>query len=131
MFCRFVSTVLGELNLKGFDIKSLRAFRVLRPLRLVSGVPSKSFDYLNVWFCCIIYYRTSEVLQYFSLVSPHIYLVHVYTNCVPSNYQLCHGFSLSLVTISLLLHFITQRKMIFLFRYEQLRLSKCQTYTLF
>lgn len=26
----------------GFDVKALRAFRVLRPLRLVSGVPSKS-----------------------------------------------------------------------------------------
>lgn len=25
----------------GFDVKALRAFRVLRPLRLVSGVPSK------------------------------------------------------------------------------------------
>lgn len=25
----------------GFDMKALRAFRVLRPLRLVSGVPSK------------------------------------------------------------------------------------------
>ena len=24
-----------------FDVKALRAFRVLRPLRLVSGVPSK------------------------------------------------------------------------------------------
>lgn len=24
----------------GFDVKALRAFRVLRPLRLVSGVPS-------------------------------------------------------------------------------------------
>lgn len=28
----------------GFDMKALRAFRVLRPLRLVSGVPSK-----NLW----------------------------------------------------------------------------------
>lgn len=27
----------------GFDMKALRAFRVLRPLRLVSGVPSKTF----------------------------------------------------------------------------------------
>ncbi|GCC30277.1 hypothetical protein chiPu_0008725 [Chiloscyllium punctatum] len=27
----------------GFDVKALRAFRVLRPLRLVSGVPSKYF----------------------------------------------------------------------------------------
>lgn len=26
----------------GFDMKALRAFRVLRPLRLVSGVPSES-----------------------------------------------------------------------------------------
>lgn len=26
----------------GFDIKALRAFRVLRPLRLISGVPSKT-----------------------------------------------------------------------------------------
>ena len=26
----------------GLDVKALRAFRVLRPLRLVSGVPSKS-----------------------------------------------------------------------------------------
>lgn len=26
----------------GFDMKALRAFRVLRPLRLVSGVPSKN-----------------------------------------------------------------------------------------
>ncbi|XP_067934639.1 muscle calcium channel subunit alpha-1-like isoform X2 [Watersipora subatra] len=35
-----LSTILEFLNLGGFDIKSLRAFRVLRPLRLVSGVPS-------------------------------------------------------------------------------------------
>lgn len=35
-----MSTVLSTLNLKGFDVKALRAFRVLRPLRLVSGVPS-------------------------------------------------------------------------------------------
>ena len=35
-----VSTVLSEMNIQGFDVKALRAFRVLRPLRLVSGVPS-------------------------------------------------------------------------------------------
>ena len=35
-----VSTVLSYLAIKGFDVKALRAFRVLRPLRLVSGVPS-------------------------------------------------------------------------------------------
>lgn len=38
----------------GFDMKALRAFRVLRPLRLVSGVPSKlqsvhTADAFSVW----------------------------------------------------------------------------------
>ncbi|XP_028900764.2 muscle calcium channel subunit alpha-1 isoform X2 [Zeugodacus cucurbitae] len=35
-----ISTVLSNLMKEGFDVKALRAFRVLRPLRLVSGVPS-------------------------------------------------------------------------------------------
>ncbi|XP_067209243.1 muscle calcium channel subunit alpha-1 isoform X2 [Linepithema humile] len=35
-----ISTVLTILMKEGFDVKALRAFRVLRPLRLVSGVPS-------------------------------------------------------------------------------------------
>ncbi|PAV73408.1 hypothetical protein WR25_19168 isoform B [Diploscapter pachys] len=35
-----ISTVLAGMHLQGFDVKALRAFRVLRPLRLVSGVPS-------------------------------------------------------------------------------------------
>uniref|UniRef100_A0A1B6BZP2 Voltage-dependent L-type calcium channel subunit alpha n=1 Tax=Clastoptera arizonana TaxID=38151 RepID=A0A1B6BZP2_9HEMI len=35
-----ISTVLTNVMKEGFDVKALRAFRVLRPLRLVSGVPS-------------------------------------------------------------------------------------------
>ncbi|KAF5296914.1 hypothetical protein FQA39_LY12271 [Lamprigera yunnana] len=35
-----ISTVLQHLTKDTFDVKALRAFRVLRPLRLVSGVPS-------------------------------------------------------------------------------------------
>ncbi|EFO93645.1 CRE-EGL-19 protein [Caenorhabditis remanei] len=35
-----VSTILSKMSIQGFDVKALRAFRVLRPLRLVSGVPS-------------------------------------------------------------------------------------------
>ncbi|KAG1664655.1 Muscle calcium channel subunit alpha-1 [Nymphon striatum] len=35
-----VSTILSQFMSEGFDVKALRAFRVLRPLRLVSGVPS-------------------------------------------------------------------------------------------
>lgn len=38
-----ISTVLTLYMNEGFDVKALRAFRVLRPLRLVSGVPSKIF----------------------------------------------------------------------------------------
>lgn len=37
---RMISTALSNLTKEGFDVKALRAFRVLRPLRLVSGVPS-------------------------------------------------------------------------------------------
>ncbi|CAH1378096.1 unnamed protein product [Tenebrio molitor] len=35
-----ISTALSTLTRDSFDVKALRAFRVLRPLRLVSGVPS-------------------------------------------------------------------------------------------
>jgi hypothetical protein len=40
-YCRLFSAFLATLELKAFDVKALRAFRVLRPLKLVSGVPSK------------------------------------------------------------------------------------------
>lgn len=44
------ATSLGQLedekDESGLDLRTLRAIRVLRPLKLVSGVPSKS--------CCII-----------------------------------------------------------------------------
>ena len=38
-----IATILVKafLSSGSFDVKALRAFRVLRPLRLVSGVPSK------------------------------------------------------------------------------------------
>ncbi|XP_023238098.1 uncharacterized protein LOC111636940 [Centruroides sculpturatus] len=39
-----ISTALQTLMKDGFDVKALRAFRVLRPLRLVSGVPN-----INLW----------------------------------------------------------------------------------
>ena len=39
----FFDILMSSLNVEGVDAKALRAFRVLRPLRLVSGVPSKSF----------------------------------------------------------------------------------------
>lgn len=47
---------------EGFDVKALRAFRVLRPLRLVSGVPSTfSFCFfLNLMI--IILYKKKKTL---------------------------------------------------------------------
>lgn len=39
----------------GLDVKALRAFRVLRPLRLVSGVPSKCLCVcVCVMLCCFL-----------------------------------------------------------------------------
>ena len=66
-FCQ--SPLSPNLNnfcqLEGFDAKALRAFRVLRPLRLVSGVPSlqvllkiflqNSTQLLYLYICYIIY----------------------------------------------------------------------------
>lgn len=53
--CRLFSAILEQATkgdgatpiggkAAGFDVKALRAFRVLRPLRLVSGVPSKCWE---------------------------------------------------------------------------------------
>lgn len=51
----------------GFDMKALRAFRVLRPLRLVSGVPSKKTPGL-IWKYCICEERIVETLLRFCAV---------------------------------------------------------------
>ncbi len=47
MHCSMISILLSLIKIEGFDVKALRAFRVLRPLRLVSGVPSKFKFYLK------------------------------------------------------------------------------------
>ncbi len=48
------------------DLRTLRAIRVLRPLKLVSGVPSKSGRYFN--FRCFLA-KTSSISVSFSSVS--------------------------------------------------------------
>lgn len=47
--CRMLSALLTSMVPEGFDVKALRAFRVLRPLRLVSGVPSMCFTLDEIW----------------------------------------------------------------------------------
>lgn len=46
----------------GFDVKALRAFRVLRPLRLVSGVPSRRQH--TALYMQIISVHTAKVTQF-------------------------------------------------------------------
>lgn len=53
-----LSTALSNLMKEGFDVKALRAFRVLRPLRLVSGVPSK---YATATICNVC--RVMAIIQ--------------------------------------------------------------------
>ncbi|MEQ2238934.1 Voltage-dependent L-type calcium channel subunit alpha-1F [Ilyodon furcidens] len=43
----------------GLDVKALRAFRVLRPLRLVSGVPSEFTGLGTNWMVCILHLFSS------------------------------------------------------------------------
>lgn len=43
----FFDILMSSLNIEGVDAKALRAFRVLRPLRLVSGVPSE-YKHINI-----------------------------------------------------------------------------------
>lgn len=51
-FINNISGVEAPVEQKGgFDMKALRAFRVLRPLRLVSGVPSESSSPASSHFC--------------------------------------------------------------------------------
>ena len=56
-WCRLFSVFLATLDLKAFDVKALRAFRVLRPLKLVSGVPSmhSRYDYRTVLLATCVF----------------------------------------------------------------------------
>ena len=49
-----VSTIMSTLEIEQFDVKALRAFRVLRPLRLVSGVPSLQVNFF-AWDVLIVH----------------------------------------------------------------------------
>ena len=40
-------TIFVSNDGSGFDLRTLRAVRVLRPLKLVSGIPSKSYFFMN------------------------------------------------------------------------------------
>lgn len=75
MLSSVISTILSTLQIEGFDVKALRAFRVLRPLRLVSGVPSKhSMTCEEAWLLHILSRLASGSQQYpdgYDPVAPH------------------------------------------------------------
>lgn len=58
---RMVSTVLSSIFKDAFDVKALRAFRVLRPLRLVSGVPSELETCTTQLIIAIILIRSLQI----------------------------------------------------------------------
>ena len=55
-----VSTIMSTLEIEQFDVKALRAFRVLRPLRLVSGVPSLQVNVLQGYFYRSLFVRKGQ-----------------------------------------------------------------------
>lgn len=50
----------------GFDMKALRAFRVLRPLRLVSGVPSENLASKATWKknTSVVFINTVSIIKW-------------------------------------------------------------------
>lgn len=66
-FCSIISQVLSSIQHKGFDVKALRAFRVLRPLRLVSRAPSKSFIWCFTQVFCVVFISSKFTLLCFKV----------------------------------------------------------------
>ena len=64
------------MKIDQFDVKALRAFRVLRPLRLVSGVPSKFGFNLNMWHSEILLLLGLQVVLN-SIIMAMIPLFHI------------------------------------------------------
>lgn len=64
---------------EGFDVKALRAFRVLRPLRLVSGVPSTTvFCLIFVAFFIVVIAHIGSVKMVALITNDHNFAVMNY-----------------------------------------------------
>lgn len=59
--CRILATVGAD-----FDLRTLRAVRVLRPLKLVSGIPSKSTSHFNTCAVCANGHDVVSMLQHYN-----------------------------------------------------------------
>ena len=78
-----ISEVLAVLQIEGFDVKALRAFRVLRPLRLISGVPSLQIV-MNAILMAIIPLINIALLVLFVIIIYSIINIRVKITCSPS-----------------------------------------------
>ena len=68
------STVLSLFEFSQFNVKALRAFRVLRPLRLISGLPSLQVDNTHLFFFNLTYPPQVVINSIFKAMVP---LFHV------------------------------------------------------
>ena len=64
---------LTILEIKGVDAKALRAFRVLRPLRFLSGIPSKSTTFHLAKFLRLT--KIGNISKYYPMII-NIFLFH-------------------------------------------------------
>lgn len=108
---RFLSVILTKYNVEGFDVKSLRAFRVIRPLKLVNGVPSRceccsvACICVCAWFvvvvvlcglCSMVKADRSLIWSLFKVFKS--FWIPSWEPCYPCYISLC-SFSLSLLSM--------------------------------
>ena len=67
---------LTILEIKGVDAKALRAFRVLRPLRFLSGIPSKSTTF-----------HLAKFLRHISKYYPMIINIFLFHDRSPNRFE--------------------------------------------
>merc|ERR1719264_1842160 len=75
-----VSSILAVLQIEGFDVKALRAFRVLRPLRLISGVPSLQIV-MNAILMAIIPLMNIALLVIYSIIGLELFMGAFHKTC--------------------------------------------------
>ena len=75
----FLDIFLSTMQLEGFDAKALRAFRVLRPLRLVSGVPSLQVVLNAIVMALIPLVQIALLVLFVIIIYAYAYLERLYT----------------------------------------------------
>lgn len=61
-----------------FDLRTLRAVRVLRPLKLVSGIPSKSTSDFNTCAVCADGHNEVSMFQHYNSLTNNYFTAKYY-----------------------------------------------------